>query len=100
MLSPVPAVLNLTSGCRHCGDRPALANERLAYAENFLYMLDACGNPQYKPHPGYSRALDILFTLHAEHEMNCSTAAVRHLASSGVDVYTAVAGAVLPPVAL
>lgn len=32
--------------------------------------------------------------LHAEHEMNCSTAAVRHLASSGVDVYTAVAGAV------
>ena len=39
-------------------------------------------------------ALDIMFTLHAEHEMNCSTAAARHLASSGVDVYTAVAGAV------
>jgi citrate synthase len=38
--------------------------------------------------------LDILFILHAEHEMNCSTAAARHLASSGVDVYTAVAGAV------
>jgi citrate synthase len=56
-------------------------------------MLDAYGNPQYKPHPAYSRALDILFTLHAEHEMNCSTAAVRHLSSSGVDVYTAVAGA-------
>jgi len=37
---------------------------------------------------------DILFILHAEHEMNCSTAAVRHLASSGVDVYTAVMGAV------
>lgn len=37
---------------------------------------------------------DIMFILHAEHEMNCSTAAVRHLASSGVDVYTAVAGAV------
>ena len=35
-----------------------------------------------------------MFLLHAEHEMNCSTAAVRHLASSGVDVYTAVAGAV------
>lgn len=37
---------------------------------------------------------DILFILHAEHEMNCSTAAVRHLSSSGVDVYTAMAGAV------
>ncbi len=36
-----------------------------------------------------------MFTLHAEHEMNCSTAAARHLASSGVDVYTAIAGA--PP---
>jgi hypothetical protein len=42
-------------------------------------------------HPGPQ---DVMFILHAEHEMNCSTAAVRHLASSGVDVYTAVAGAV------
>ncbi len=40
--------------------------------------------------------MDIMFTLHAEHEMNCSTAAARHLASSGVDVYTAIAGAALP----
>ena len=47
----------------------------------------------YRPHPRLARALDIMFTLHAEHEMNCSTAAARHLASSGVDVYTAIAGA-------
>ena len=40
--------------------------------------------------------MDIMFTLHAEHEMNCSTAAARHLASSGVDVYTAIAGVALP----
>ena len=33
-----------------------------------------------------------MFILHAEHEMNCSTAAARHLASSGVDVYTAIGG--------
>lgn len=39
--------------------------------------------------------MDIMFTLHAEHEMNCSTAAARHLASSGVDVYTAIAGGLL-----
>jgi hypothetical protein len=38
------------------------------------------------------RALDIMFILHAEHELNCSTAAARHLASSGVDVYTAMSG--------
>lgn len=56
-------------------------------------MLDANGNTAYRPHPAYARAIDVLFTLHAEHEMNCSTAAVRHLASSGVDVYTAVTGA-------
>lgn len=35
-----------------------------------------------------------MFILHAEHEMNCSTSAVRHLSSSGVDVYSAMAGAV------
>ena len=39
------------------------------------------------------KALDILFVLHAEHELNCSTAALRHLASSGVDVYLAISSA-------
>lgn len=70
----------------------APANQ-LSYAENFLYMLDSLGDRSYRPHPRLARALDILFILHAEHEMNCSTAAARHLASSGVDVYTAIAGA-------
>lgn len=41
-----------------------------------------------------AKALDKMFILHAEHELNCSTSAVRHLASSGVDVYSATAGAV------
>lgn len=62
--------------------------------QNFLYMLDASNRAGYKPNPRLSRALDILFLLHAEHELNCSTSAARHLASSGVDVYTAVQGAV------
>jgi len=65
----------------------------LEYAENFLYMLDKLSHQHYKPHPRLSRALEILFILHADHELNCSTAAMRHLASSGVDVYTALAGA-------
>jgi len=65
----------------------------LGYVENFLYMMDRLNEPKYRPHPKLVRALDILFILHAEHELNCSTAAVRHLASSGVDIYTAIAGA-------
>ena len=63
--------------------------------QNFLYMLDAGSHGgAYRPNPRLARALDILFILHAEHELNCSTSAARHLASSGVDVYTVVAGAV------
>ncbi|XP_062029687.1 citrate synthase 3, peroxisomal-like isoform X1 [Rosa rugosa] len=57
-------------------------------------MLDSLGNRAYKPNSRLAQVLDILFILHAEHEMNCSTAAARHLASSGVDVYTALSGAV------
>lgn len=79
---------------RNTGRTPAPPNQKLGYAENFLYMLDAGLDPHHKPNPRLSRALDVMFLLHAEHEMNCSTAAARHLASSGVDVYSAVAGAV------
>jgi citrate synthase len=45
------------------------------------------------PDPRVVRALDVILLAHADHELNCSTAALRHLTSSGVDVYTAVAGA-------
>ena len=78
---------------RASGRSAAPPSQRLSYAENFLYMLDAGATPNYRPHPQLTRAIDIMFTLHAEHEMNCSTAAARHLASSGVDVYTAIGGA-------
>ncbi|KAL5732296.1 citrate (Si)-synthase [Ranunculus cassubicifolius] len=79
---------------RMAGRPPVLPSSNLSYSENFLYMLDSLGNRAYKPNPRLARVIDILFILHAEHEMNCSTAAARHLASSGVDVYTALAGAV------
>ncbi|XP_061370405.1 citrate synthase, glyoxysomal-like isoform X1 [Gastrolobium bilobum] len=79
---------------RMAGRPPVLPSNHLSYTENFLYMLDSLGNRSYKPNPQLTRALDITFILHAEHEMNCSTSSVRHLASSGVDVYTAIAGAV------
>jgi len=79
---------------RNTGRAPAPPNQKLGYAENFLYMLDAGLDPDHRPNPRLAKALDVMFLLHAEHEMNCSTAAARHLASSGVDVYSAVAGAV------
>ncbi|EEE56613.1 hypothetical protein OsJ_05993 [Oryza sativa Japonica Group] len=79
---------------RLAGRPPILPTNSLSYSENFLYMLDSLGDKEYKPNPRLARVLDILFILHAEHEMNCSTAAARHLASSGVDVFTALSGAV------
>ena len=56
-------------------------------------MLDKLSHHNYRPHPKLARALDVLFILHADHELNASTAAMRHLSSTGVDVYTSVAGA-------
>ncbi|GAQ79684.1 peroxisomal citrate synthase [Klebsormidium nitens] len=92
VLGKVPAMA-AAAYHRATGRRVSPPVTELTYAENFLYMLDAMGDRSYRPHPRLARALDIMFILHAEHEMNCSTAAVRHLSSSGVDVYTALAGA-------
>lgn len=64
----------------------------LSYTENFLMMLDRLSEADYRPHPKLAKALDTLFILHADHELNCSTAAMRHLASSGVDLYTSISG--------
>ncbi|KAI3808169.1 hypothetical protein L1987_24115 [Smallanthus sonchifolius] len=75
------------------GRRPVLPSSNLSYSENFLYMLDSLGDESYKPNPRLARVLNILIILHAEQEMNCYIAAARHLTSSGVDVYTALAKA-------
>ena len=48
----------------------------------------------FRVHPKLVRAFEVLFILHAEHELNCSTAAIRHMTSSQSDVYTSLAGAV------
>ncbi|MCE3050768.1 Citrate synthase 2, peroxisomal [Datura stramonium] len=92
ILGKAPAIA-AAAYLRMAGRPPVLPSNNLSYAKNFLYMLDSLGNRSYKPNPRLARVVDILFILHAEHEMNCSTAAARHLASSGVDVYTALAGA-------
>jgi citrate synthase len=63
------------------------------YTGNFLYMLDYMNERNYEVHPALARALDVLFILHADHEQNCSTSAMRSIGSSAVDPYSAMAGA-------
>lgn len=79
---------------RHRIGRPFnMPNSNLGYAENFLYMLDRLQEPSFLPNPRLARALNIMFILHADHELNCSTAAMRHIGSAMTDPYTALAGA-------
>ncbi len=66
----------------------------LSYPGNFLSMIYKVAELKYKPDPRLERALDILFILHADHEQNCSTSAVRSVGSSQVDPYSAVAAGV------
>ena len=68
-------------------------DNELSYTGNFLSMLFKMAELQYKPNPVLERALDVLFILHADHEQNCSTSAVRSVGSSQVDPYSAVAAA-------
>lgn len=66
----------------------------LSYTGNFLSMLFKMAEPKYEPDPRLEKALDVLFILHADHEQNCSAAAVRVVGSSRVDPYSAVAAGV------
>ena len=80
---------------RHVTGKPYVyPNNELSYAENFLSMLFTTGVPKYTPDPRIVKALDVLFILHADHEQNCSTSAVRSVGSSQVDPYSAVAAGV------
>jgi citrate synthase len=65
----------------------------LSYTGNFLSMMFKMTEVKYAPNPVLERALDVLFILHADHEQNCSTNAMRSIGSSQVDPYSAIAGA-------
>src|SRR5215831_13041922 len=65
----------------------------LDYSANFLTMLFKTPAEDYKPNPVLVRALDVLFILHADHEQNCGTNAMRGIGSAHTDPYSAVAGA-------
>jgi citrate synthase len=69
-------------------------DNELDYPGNFLSMMYKMSEMKYEPDPRLTRALDVLFILHADHEQNCSTNAVRAVGSSQVDPYSAVAAGV------
>lgn len=63
----------------------------LEYCENFLAMMFRMGRRPYRPNPTWVKALEAMFIVHAEHEQNCSTNAVRAVGSAHVDPFSAVA---------
>ncbi|QQS46327.1 MAG: citrate synthase [Acidobacteriota bacterium] len=65
----------------------------LSFTGNFLNMMFKTTELKYEPNPVLEKALEVLFILHADHEQNCSTNAMRSIGSSHVDPYSALAGA-------
>jgi len=79
---------------RHSIGMPyVLPDNDLSFPGNFLNMLFKMTELKYKPSPVLERALDVLFILHADHEQNCSTSAMRAIGSSHADPYSSLAGA-------
>ena len=100
--------IRMLQACRLIGKTPTIAsyayrnsrglpyiypNNELSYTGNFLNMMYRMVEPNYQAHPVLERALDILFILHADHEQNCSTSAMRNIASSKADPFVSIAGA-------
>jgi citrate synthase len=79
---------------RHAVGQPYVyPDNSLSYAGNFLSMMWKISEPRYRPDPVLEHALDVLFILHADHEQNCSTTAMRTVGSAHSDPYSAAAAA-------
>jgi citrate synthase len=80
---------------RHSVGLPFVSPDNdLSYCANFLQMMFRMTERRYNVHPVLERALEVLFILHADHEQNCSTSAMRGVGSSEADPYSATAAAV------
>ena len=80
---------------RHAQGKPYVyPDNELSYAENFLSMLFRMSEQKFAADERLTRALEVLFILHADHEQNCSTNAVRSVGSSQVDPYSAVSAGI------
>ncbi len=92
LIAKVPSIA--AYAYRHSIGRPYIyPDNELSFTGNFLNMLFKMTELKYHPNPVLVRALDVLFILHADHEQNCSTSAMRNIGSSHVDPYSALAGA-------
>jgi citrate synthase len=92
LIAKVPSIA--AYAYRHSIGRPYIyPDNSLSFAGNFLNMLFRMTEIQYRPHPILERALEVLFILHADHEQNCSTSAMRGIGSSHADPYVSLAGA-------
>jgi citrate synthase len=92
LIAKVPTIAAYTY--RHNrGLRYIYPDNDLSYTGNFLNMMFKMTNAKYTPNRALEHALDVLFILHADHEQNCSTNAMRAIGSSCVDPYSAMAGA-------
>ena len=78
----------------HMGLPYVYPDPELAYTKNFMNMLWKRTEPKYAANPVLSRALEVLFILHADHEQNCSTSAMRAVGSSNADPYSTTAAAI------
>jgi citrate synthase len=80
---------------RHAQGKPYVYPDNdLSYTANFLGMLFKMSESKFEADPRLVKALDVLFILHADHEQNCSTNAVRSVGSSQVDPYSAIAAGI------
>jgi citrate synthase len=92
LIAKVPSIA--AYAYRHSIGRPYIYPDNdLSFAANFLNMLFKMTEVKYQPNPVLTRALDVLFILHADHEQNCSTTTMRTIGSSHVDPYSGLAGA-------
>ena len=92
LIAKVPTIAAYTY--RHNrGLRYIYPDNDLSYTGNFLNMMFKMTDVKYTPNQALEHALDVLFILHADHEQNCSTNAMRAIGSSCVDPYSAMAGA-------
>ncbi len=92
LIAKVPSIA--AYAFRHSVGKPYVyPNSELSYTGNFLSQLFKRTESVYRPDPVLERALDVLFILHADHEQNCSTSAMRNIGSSNADPYASLAGA-------
>ena len=93
LLAKVPTIAAFCY--RHVKGLPFIYPDNdLSYVENFLSMVARMSEPKYEANPVFTRALEILFILHADHEQNCSTSAVRAVGSSHVDPFSAISAGI------